>query len=211
MKAKSARRLATLCSPIPDCGIGLFLCLRLVFCFGATNRDRLRLFRRLVFCFGATDCDRLRLFRRLVFCFGATNRDRLRPIATDCDFFRRLVFCFSTTDCDRIATFSAPCLLFRRDRDAETRLFSAPCLLFQHDRLRPIATDCDRIGRPPSTLFRPAAGIRSSFSQFFCHPLRIFTKILFFFHPLRFFTKILFFCHPLRFFTKMWGGVGRKS
>ena len=122
MKAKSARRLATLCSLIPDCGIGLFLCLRLVFCFGATNRDRLRLFRRLVFCFSTTNRDRLRPVRR-----STTNRDRLRPIATGTpkrDFFGAL------------SSVSA----------------------------RPIATDCDRIGRPPLHPFfgrRPALDPRS--------------------------------------------------
>ena len=147
------------------------------------------------------------LFRRDQSRPIATNRDQSRPIATfsaPCLLFRR--------DQSRpIATSSAPCLLFRRDQSrpiATNRDQSRPIatnrdffrrLVFcfgatNRDQSRPIATDCDRIGRPPpSTLFRPANGIRSSFSQFFCHPLR-------------FFTKILFFCHPLRFFTKMWGG-----
>ena len=43
----------------------------------------------------------------------------------------------------------------------------------------------------PSTLFSRASGIRSSFSQFFCPPLRIFTKSLFFCPPLRIFYKSL--------------------
>ena len=46
------------------------------------------------------------------------------------------------------------------------------------DRNRPKSTEIDRIGRPPSTLFCRASGIRSSFSQFFCPPLRFFTKVL---------------------------------
>ena len=37
--------------------------------------------------------------------------------------------------------------------------------------------DARQFGDPP-TLFCRASGIRSSFSQFFCPPLRIFTKVL---------------------------------
>ena len=79
-----------------------------------------------------------------------------------------------------------------------------------HDHSARRRTEARPIVRPPSTLSRLASGIRSSFSQFFCPPLRFFTKSLFFCPPLRFFTKNLFFfalhcaffCPPLRFFTK---------
>ena len=159
-----------------------FLCLRLVFCFGATNRDRLRpiatfsapclLFRRDQSRPIATDCD---FFGALSFVPArpiATNRDRLRPIATNRDQSRPIA-----TDCDQSRPIATDC-----------------------DRLRPIATDCDQSrpiatesGGPPPPFFgrRPALDPRS---------------LNFFATHCAFLQKFCFFCHPLRFFTKMWGG-----
>ena len=139
MKAKSARRLATLCSPIPDCGIGLFLCLRLVFCFGATNRDQSRPIATFSARPIATDCDRLRPI--------ATNRDQSRPIATDCDQSRPIA-----TNRDQSRPIATDCDFF----GATNR-----------DRVRPIATESG--GPPPPFFGRRAALDPRSLNFFATH------------------------------------------
>ena len=77
----------------------------------------------------------------------------------------------------------------RRNHDRHDRIDTTGTP--NRDEIATDTTESRRNRETPSTLFSRASGIRSSFSQFFCPPLRIFTKSLFFLPSTAHFYKSL--------------------
>ena len=84
----------------------------------------------------------------------------------------------------------------KRDHSARRNRPITTTRLAETDQSRPLV-------RPPSTLSRLASGIRSSFSQFFCPPLRFFyKKFVFLPSTALFYKKFVFLPSTL----SRWGG-----